>query len=121
MTNRISAEVTATTGEPVVRHRLRLALGIGDAGALAHEVNHAARRHVPTRPTRALRLPAIIHFFEIEKVAFIHQADLIDDLAANDHARAGHPISGVSDMSYRGCNGLAMQQFGDNAQSQPRL
>ena len=68
------------------------ALGVGHAGRLADQVDDADWRGRTSTASPAGGAEAEVHLLEVHEVPLVHQPDLLEHLAPDDHARPGHPI-----------------------------
>src|SRR4051794_18114899 len=88
----MQSEETVPRVEPVARTALGQPLHPRHAGALADEVDDLAVRDVPAGPSRAGGAEAEIRLFVVHEVPVVEQADALDQLRADHHARARDPV-----------------------------
>src|SRR5207249_4574787 len=85
-------EIPPSRGEPVGRAAFFRTLGPGHARRLTDQMDDLAVGHIPARPTRPGGTQAKIGLLEVHEVAFVEQADFLEYLPPDHHARATHPI-----------------------------
>ena len=85
-------EVAAARFEPVLRPARLSPVAVGEARGGAQHVQDPALRHIPALPAMALGLQAEVALLEIEEIAFVHQADVVEDLPPDHQGRARDPV-----------------------------
>src|SRR5947199_9630 len=84
-----------TPGGVLLRYAPGRALRVGHARALADEVDDAAGGDVPAAPAGAEGAQAEVGLLEVKEVAVVHEPDVVEDGAADEHAGPGDPVGGV--------------------------
>src|SRR5213078_3884096 len=87
----------------------------------ADEVHNMAARHVPAAPSRAAGGATEIDFLEIHEELFVKQANILKNLAPDDHARARDPIGRTRLIRRRRRDDAAVQYSRNQPQAKPTL
>ena len=110
-------EIAAPRFIPVRRAALR---SVVDAGRGTLEVDYARLRYEPDFPPGLSRTRAEIHFLEVQEIAFVQQADILENAAPNHEARAGDPITKMRGGLRRRRYVIAPERTTEELQSRPR-
>src|SRR5437879_2253490 len=107
--------------EPMGRLASPARTGVLHVGALPDEVHYPRLGDIPAGPARTIGPQAEIDLFVVDEIAFVQQADRIEDLAADDQARAGDPID-LASIPWDGrFHHPLSQELGNQAEARPAL
>ena len=85
-------EIAPARIEPVAGAARRGTFALAHAGGLTHEMDHPALWYVPAFPASPRRAQGKVEFLIIKKIGLIQQPHVLQDIAADQHRRARHPV-----------------------------